>query len=380
MRGVAMTGILYLENGTVYRGKGFGAAATKVGELVFNTSMSGYQEILTDPAATGQIVNMTYPLVGNYGISGIDSQSDSVRAFGLIARDISFRPSNRRSVTGISEWLEEQGIPGIYNVDTRAITRKIREAGTCKCLISTEGISKERAQELIEREELRADYMAGAGVELRVMRAGSAIEGAAGRGLKVAALDFGIRRSTVAALTKRGCDVILCPYGTSADELLAMNPHGVLLSDGPGSPLECAAGINAASELMGHVPVFGIGMGHLVMALAAGGKVYRLKAGHRGGNHGVMDVLKGRSVITSQNHGYAVETDSLPGSGFAVSHHNLNDGVCEGMRHESLPVFSIAYSPEGGPGPNDSEYMFDDFIEKMLAFKSGALEGGGAHA
>ena len=366
-----MTGMIYLEDGSLYRGKGFGAAATKVGELIFNTAMSGYQEMLTDPAVAGQIVNMTYPLIGNYGVSNIDDQSDRIHAFGLVTRDISFRPSNRCSVMGISEWLREQGVPGIYNVDTRMITRKIRSQGSCKCVISTEGISKERAQQLIENEELSTDDMKSAGVEMRVTRPGSAAEGAYGHGFKVAALDFGIRRSTVAALTDRGCDVVLCPYGTTAEEILAMNPQGLFLSDGPGDPLKCELGIKTAAALIETLPVFGVGMGHLVLALASGAKVYKLKYGHHGDNHGVLDVKAGKSVIASQNHSYAVDEGSLAGGVMAVSHRNMNDDTVEGLKHKTLPVMSVAFSPEGGPGSNDAEGLFDVFIADMIAGNAG---------
>ena len=370
-----MTGLLYLEDGSVYRGKGFGAAATKVGELDFNTSMSGYQELLTDPAATGLIVNMTYPLIGNYGISEIDNQSDRVRAFGLVTRDISFRPSNRCSVTGISEWLLEQGVPGIYNVDTRAITKKIRMNGACKCVISTEGISKDRALELLVSTELKADYMKSAGVDENVQFIGTE-----GNNYKVAVIDFGIRQSTLDALICRGCEVILMPYGAAADDILAMKPDGLLLSDGPGAPGECEAGIKAASDLMGKIPLFGIGMGHLVVALAAGGRTYKLKHGHRGAGQAVKDALTGRTAITSQNHGYAVDADSLADSGLTVSHINLNDGSVEGLRHERFPAFTIAYAPEGRPGPNDSEVLYNDFVKMMYCHKLETKEGGGTDA
>ena len=378
--GIYMEGIIYLEDGTIYRGKGFGASATKVGELIFNTAMTGYQEMLTDPAAEGQIINMTYPLTGNYGISGIDSESEHIRAFGLITRDITFRPSNRCSIYSISEWMKAQGVPGVYNVDTRVITKKIRSDGTAKCLLSTEGISKEYAQELLMSAPLRTDYMKDAGVELRVTRPGSAAEGAPGRGLKVVLLDFGVKRSVVSALTDRGCDVVLCPYDTTAEEILAMNPDGLLLSGGPGDPKECESGIRSAVALMKRLPVFGIGTGHLVLALAAGGQLQRMKFGHHGGNHGVRELETDRSAITSQGHIFTVDADSLAGSGMLVTHVNLNDGTVEGIRHESLPVFSVQFSPEGAPGPRDSEVLFDRFIRIMQSVKDGVWEGGGLHA
>jgi len=370
-----MTGILYLEDGSVYRGKGFGAAATKVGELVFNTSMSGYQEILTDPVVAGQVVNMTYPLIGNYGVSEIDNQSERIHVFGLIARDISFRPSNRCSVMGISEWLEEQGVPGIYNVDTRAITKKIRSRGTCKCVISNEGISKEKAQKLIYDTELKDDFIKSVSVEKSAI-----IPASSATGLKVATLDLGVRRSTLAALTGRGCETILFPHDAAPEEILSVKPDGLLLTDGPGDPAWRESGIETVKELMSRLPVFGIGMGHLMIALAAGGKVYKLKYGHRGGNHGVIDAGSGKSVITSQNHGYAIDAISLRSTGLTVSHINLNDGTVEGTRHKDLPVFSIAYAPEGVPGPCDSVSLYDRFVDMMLDVKSGSTEGGGHNA
>ena len=348
-----MTGILYLEDGTIYRGKGFGAEATNVGELVFNTAMAGYQEILTDPAAAGQVINMTYPLIGSYGVSAIDDQSDLVHAFGLIAHDISFRPSNRCSEMSISEWLTGKGVPGIHNVDTRAITKKIRTGGTCKCVISTEGISKERAQELIDNTELKTGFAYRTNVETT------------GTGLKVVVLDFGIKNSALRALTRRGCEVTLLPYWTAPDEIIAMKPDGMYLPDGPGAPDGCGPAIKTTAELMKRFPVFGVGLGHLVTARAAGGKTYKMLYGHRGINHGIEDTVTGRTYITSQNHGYAVEAESLRGSGFEVSYINLNDGTVEGMRHESLPVFTSAFSPEGGPGPNDAEELYDRFIGMM---------------
>jgi len=375
-----MDGMLYLEDGQMFRGKGFGAGATKVGELVFCTAMAGCQELLTDPAAGGLVFNMTYPLIGNYGISEVDDESDSVCACGLVARDITFRPSNRRSVMSVSEWLGKHGVPGVYNVDTRTITKKIRAQGTMKCVVSTEGISKEHAKELLERTPLRGDLMKGAGVGLRTLRKGSAAEGAPGRGLRIAALDFGIKRSMAAGLTNLGCDVTLCPYETTADEIMAMNPDGLLLSSGPGDPNECGHGIATVRALIGRLPILGVCTGHLVLALAAGGEIYRLKAGHHGGNHGVMNLDTGKSAITGQGHVFAVDESSLSGSGMVVTHVNLNDGTVEGMRHESLPVFSVQFHPEGAPGPLDSLGIFDSFVDMALAAKRGETEGGEQNA
>ncbi|MDR0875715.1 MAG: glutamine-hydrolyzing carbamoyl-phosphate synthase small subunit [Clostridiales Family XIII bacterium] len=368
-----MDGLLYLEDGSVYRGKGFGAAATNVGELVFNTSMTGYQGILTDPSYMGQVINMTYPLIGNYGVSEVDDQSAGIHAFGFVTRDITFRPSNRMSVMTVSEWLERQGVPGIYNVDTRAITKKIRTEGTIKCVISNEGISRERAKELIAQTALRTDYMREAGVRERTVCGGVDSGSAAGMtncaGLRIAVLDFGIKRNILTGLTDRGCEVTLFPYGTTAAEILAAAPDGLFLSNGPGDPEACELGVQTTRELLGKLPIFGICMGHQVIALAAGGRTYKLKFGHRGANHGVIDLETGKSAITSQNHSFAVDADSVTVKDMVVTHLNLNDGTVEGMRHKTLPIFSVQYHPEGSPGPNDSQYLFDRFVKMVWEYK-----------
>ncbi|MDR1068077.1 MAG: glutamine-hydrolyzing carbamoyl-phosphate synthase small subunit [Clostridiales Family XIII bacterium] len=364
-------GLLLLEDGTVCRGMGFGSPATNVGELVFNTSMTGYQGILTDPSYRGQIITMTYPLIGNYGVSEVDGQSDRIHAFGLVARDISFRPSNRMSVMTISEWLTAQKIPGVYYVDTRAIAKKIRREGTVKCVISNEGIGRDEARRLLEETELCTDYMRVAGVrEVTVHKA------AEGR-WRVAVLDLGIKNNIIRSMTRRGCDVTLFPYGTAPEEILAIRPDGFFLSNGPGDPEQATEAVRAARALMTKLPTFGICMGHQVLALAAGGETYKLKFGHRGGNHGVLDRETGRSAITSQNHSFAVRPESVSAGGMVITHVNLNDGTVEGMRHKTLPVFSVQYHPEGSPGPNDSEYLFDRFIEIMAA---NSAKGGARHA
>jgi carbamoyl-phosphate synthase small subunit len=306
---------------------------------------------------------MTYPLIGNYGVSDIDGQSEGIHAFGLVTRDISFRPSNRCSVKTINDWLAEQDVPGVYYVDTRSITKKIRNEGTVKCVISTEGISKEDAERLLAETTLRYDYMKEAGTrEVRHF---------AGGGKRVAVLDFGIKRNIVTSMIARDCDVWLFPYGTSAEQIMNVRPDGLLLSNGPGDPEEATQGIATAQALIGKLPIFGICMGHQVLALAAGGRTYKLKFGHRGGNHGVRDSETGKSVITSQNHSYAVDAASVEGKGMAITHVNLNDGTVEGMRHRELPIFSVQYHPEGSPGPNDSDYLFDRFIDFMDAEKEG---------
>jgi carbamoyl-phosphate synthase small subunit len=401
-----MEGLIYLKDGTVYKGKGFGAPATGAGELVFNTSMTGYQGILTDPSYKGQIINMTYPLIGNYGVSDVDDQSERIHAFGFVTRDISFRPSNRSSVKTINEWLLEQGVPGVYNVDTRAITKKIRTAGTIPCVISSEGITKDEARRLLEAASLRDDYMVEAGTKevVRFPADGEVTEvsgsfgrvicgGTAGNAdsaksyagiracetqsanggapLRIAIYDFGIKRNIIKGFTDRGCEVYLFPYGSTAEDILAAEPDGLFLSNGPGDP-ECAAsGIEATRGLIGRLPICGICMGHQVAALAFGGRTYKLKFGHRGANHGVKDIEHDSCAITSQNHSFAVDPASIDDKGLIVTHLNLNDGTVEGMRHRELPVFSVQYHPEGSPGPNDSEGLFDRFIEVFNTAKGG---------
>lgn len=361
-----MEALLYLEDGTVITGKGFGYKTTKVGELVFNTGMTGYQKTLTDPSYKGQIITMTYPLIGNYGVSTIDNESDGIHAFGVVAKDICFTPSNSNCVMNIDDWMKEQKIPGIWKVDTRKITKKIRNEGTIKCVISNEGISIEQAQKLCEETQLRGDWMKEVSIKEKKV-----IPAAAGLDVKkVAVLDFGVKQSILDGLTSRGCELHMFPYGTAAEEIMSINPDGIFLTNGPGDPEAAEEAIEITKKIMGVVPTFGICMGHQVLALASGGKTYKLKYGHRGGNHGVFDKDTNRSYITSQNHGYAVDSNSIILKGMEVSHINLNDGTVEGMKHRDLPIFSVQYHPEASPGPNDSQYLFDRFMNLM---KGGVL-------
>ncbi|MDR1571619.1 MAG: glutamine-hydrolyzing carbamoyl-phosphate synthase small subunit [Clostridiales Family XIII bacterium] len=356
-----MKGLLYLEDGTAFHGKGIGARATAVGELVFNTSMTGYQKILTDPSYKGQIINMTYPLIGNYGINRTDCESSRIHAFGLVARDVSRHPSNNRSVMTVADWLEGQGVPGVCGVDTRMITKKIRDEGTVKCVISTEGVGPGEARGLCEGASLRQDWMREAGASERTR-----VDAADGRPrFRVAALDFGIKASITKALSAKGCELHVFPYGSTADEIMSCAPDGIFLSNGPGDPAAAVEGVEAVRGLLGRAPIFGICLGHQLLALALGGRTYKLKYGHRGGNHGVFDSDTGRSAITSQNHGFAVDEQSALACGLDVTHRNLNDGTVEGLRHRSLPAFSVQFHPEASPGPNDSGYLFDRFIRMM---------------
>ena len=360
-----MEGLIYLEDGTVFKGKGFGFKGTAVGELVFNTSMTGYQEILTDPSYKGQIITMTYPLIGNYGISEHDNESEGIHAFGLVIKDLCDAPSNSNCIMTLDQWLADQEIPGVYGVDTRQITKKIRKNGTVKCLISTEGISISDARDKCMAGTLRGDWMKEVSVKEKTLL-GSTAE-TDDKPYKVAVLDYGVKRHILKYLRERNCDLTVYPYGTAAEDILADSPDGIFLTNGPGDPEEAVEAIEEIRKLISRseIPMFGICMGHQLLALALGGRTYKLKYGHRGGNHGVYDKDTKRSCITSQNHGYAVKHESIILKGMEVTHLNLNDGTVEGMEHRDLPIFSVQFHPEASPGPNDSGYLFDKFIGMM---------------
>ena len=367
-----MEGLIYLEDGTVFKGIGFGARGTAVGELVFNTSMTGYQKILTDPSDKGQIITMTYPLIGNYGVSDIDNESDGIHAFGLVIKDLCDMPSNSNSVMSLDQWLREQKVPGVFGVDTRQITKKIRKFGTVKCLISTEDISIAEAKELCSKGELRGDWMKEASTKEKYVLEPTAVTEE--KPYEVAVLDFGVKTNILRCLQVRNCRLTVYPYGTTAAEILQENPDGIFLTNGPGDPEEAKEAIEEVHNLIrtSEVPMFGICMGHQILALALGGKTYKLKYGHRGGNHGVYDKETKRSYITSQNHGYAVQHESIILKGMEVTHLNLNDGTVEGMEHRDLPIFSVQFHPEASPGPDDNAYLFDKFINRMKGDRENA--------
>ena len=368
---------LALEDGTVLLGRGFGAAADSVGELVFNTSMSGYQEILTDPSYRGQTVLLTQPHIGNYGISGEDEESSKLWLSGLVVHEACTRASNFRSAMELSDYLAQHGVPGIDGVDTRMLTRAVRDRGEQRVLI-TRDLQSSDAQ-LVERAQ-KAPRVADVDHVLKVTTAQpfrweqgyeSVLSAKApspgprdGKRRHIVAFDFGAKRNILRSLVACGLDVTVVPAETKADAVLAMKPDGVFLSNGPGDPAICRYAIESAKVLVKKLPVFGICLGHQILGHVFGGKTYKMKFGHHGGNQPVIDLTTGKVEITSQNHSYAVDPSSLPDS-VVMTHKNLNDNTCEGLRHKELPVFSVQYHPEAAPGPHDALYLFHRFVELL---------------
>lgn len=354
-----MKAVLALEDGTYIEGKAFGAEGQREGEVVFNTSMTGYQEIMTDPSYAGQIVVMTYPLIGNYGFNREDAESTGPKIRGLIIKELCTAPSSWRSEGSLEEYMKEYDIIGIQGVDTRAVTRKIREKGTLKGIIST----GEQNPETLVKKAKEIDEISDMDLVREVTCLRPYFYG--GSGLNLAVIDMGVKESILRSLAGLGLRVTVFPAHTSPKEILSLEPEGILISNGPGDPKKAHYAVETTKELIKcRIPIMGICLGHQILALAVGGDTYKLKFGHRGGNHPVKDVETGRVYITSQNHGFAVREDSLPDSVY-VSHINLNDGTIEGMCHKELPVMSVQYHPEASPGPTDSMYLFNRFKEMM---------------
>jgi carbamoyl-phosphate synthase small subunit len=352
-----MKATLALEDGTIFNGNSFGVDGEIIGEIVFNTGMTGYQEVLTDPSYCGQIVTMTYPLIGNYGVNLEDIESSKPQVKGFIVRELCKTPSNWRSIETLNEYLKSNNIIGLEGIDTRALTRILRDKGTMKGIISTDPdfslknrIDEIKAYEIINPVE-------------RVTT--KEIVKYKGDGFKVALLDLGLKKNIIRSLLNRGCEVHVFPASSKAEEILSIDPDGIMLSNGPGDPKDCVDAVNAIKELIGKKPIFGICLGHQLTALANGADTERLKYGHRGCNHPVKDLEKDKTYITSQNHGFTIVEDSLDSTRMEVSHRNMNDGTIEGIKYKDVPVFTVQFHPEASPGPKDTAYLFDEFMEMM---------------
>ena len=385
-----MKAFLILEDGTVFSGTHIGADKDVVSEIVFNTSMAGYPEVLTDPSYAGQAVCMTYPLIGNYGIVTEDMESVRPWLDGLIVRELSRMPSNFRTDMTIQDFLEKYEIPGIAGIDTRALTRLLRDSGTMNGLITTnadydmaevkERLAAYRTGEVVKKVTCKEKYTVNGS---KTLEENGPISGSAvytgekemrpsmvkklnGAGKKIAMLDLGLKINIVRSLAQRGCDVTVYPATTSAEEILKSNPDGIMLSNGPGDPKDCKTIIDEVRKLYeSDVPIFAICLGHQLMALATGANTYKLKYGHRGGNHPVKDLADGRVYISSQNHGYVVDMDSLDPKVATPAFINVNDGTNEGLNYTGKKVFTVQFHPEACPGPQDSGYLFDRFIEML---------------
>jgi len=382
-----MKAALILETGKIFWGESFGANGEAFGEVVFNTGMTGYQEVLTDPSYAGQMVCMTYPLIGNYGINRVDDQSEKTQVQGFIVKEAARNPSHWQMEKNLSRTLAQSGVVGIKGIDTRALTRIIREHGVLRGAITTEveGLSEveygvllplvevgiSRWDEWVSRLkawDVPTDVVAKVSTQkLYTLPAVQSKKEA----FHVVVMDFGIKKNILQAMQESGFRLTVVPHTTPTEQILDLQPDGVFLSNGPGDPKEVAVGIEAIRGLMGKRPIFGICLGHQLLSLALGGDTYKMKFGHRGGNQPVQDLESKRVTITSQNHGYAISEESLEKTPLYVTHRNLNDQSVEGVKHRELPVFSVQYHPEAGPGPSESLYLFDDFARLMQEWRAG---------
>jgi len=367
--------VLALEDGTVFEGQSFGARAERAGEVVFNTAITGYQEVFTDPSYSGQIVVLTNPQIGNYGANQQDSESAHPYIEGLVVREFSPLASNWRADETAQEFLTGSGVPVVTGIDTRALVRHLRSRGVMRGVLSA--MSADR-KELVEKAR-QSPSMTGLDLATRVSTperyewtkgldpcSPSDLEGdPAEVRYHVVAYDFGMKRNILRRLVHSGCRLTVVPAGTTAEDVLALKPNGVFLSNGPGDPEPLDYQASQIRKLIGHVPIFGICLGHQILGLALGGKTYKLKFGHRGANHPVINRISGKVEITSHNHGFAVDPDSLNLNDIEITHMNLNDETLEGFRHRSHPVFCVQYHPEAAPGPHDSHYLFQDFVQLM---------------
>ncbi|BAZ39826.1 carbamoyl phosphate synthase small subunit [Calothrix sp. NIES-4101] len=379
----AIPALFVLADGTSYRGWSFGATSTTIGEVVFNTGMTGYQEVLTDPSYNGQIVVFTYPELGNTGVNPEDEESSAPQVRGAIARNICHRPSNWRSTQSLSDYLKQHRVPGIYGIDTRALTRKIRMYGAMNGGISTEILDPGELLEQVQaapimkglnlvREVTTREVYEWSDPTTDIWEFNPECQGNSSPKYTVVALDFGVKRNILRRLVSYGCRVIVVPAHTSPEDILKYNPDGIFLSNGPGDPSAVTEGIETTKALLkAQKPMFGICMGHQILGHALGAETFKLKFGHRGLNQPAG--LQRHVEITSQNHSFAIDPDSLPNNLVEISHLNLNDQTVAGVRHKTLPIFSVQYHPEASPGPHDADYLFEQFVQTMQTAKQAEI-------